>query len=86
MNFKIIYTNDVFSVSVSHEKCDGTHNIHLKMQDGTEVELFGISRRVIKDVEYNLTHPDLSIKFDSRFLNRTEEQWLSQNGIKGDKQ
>lgn len=81
--FIIIESNNVFSISVSHERCDGTHNIYLKMQDGSEVELFSISKRHIDQVEYNLTHPDMNIKFDSRFLTQTDTQWLSQNGIKG---
>jgi len=76
----IIYSNDVFNVLISHERCDGTHNISIELQDGSVVELYGISRRVINNVEYNLTHPDMSLAFDERFLIQTKERWLSQNG------
>lgn len=82
--FTVINSNEVSSVIVSHMRCDGTFNVYITMNDGSDIELYGISSRVIEQVEYNLTHPDMSIKFDNKFLTQTMELWHSQNGIKCD--
>lgn len=77
-----INSNEVFSVDVSHIDCVGNCSIYIKMQDGSEVEIFGVSCRQVDQLEYNLTHPDMAIRFDKRMLTETEDQWLASNGIR----
>jgi len=77
-----IDTNQVVKVDVSHIDCMGNCSVYVKLQDGTEFDIHRISYRKVDQLEYNLTHPDLVITFDSSLLEESEEQWLASNGIK----
>lgn len=82
MVFQIINSNDVFSFELSHQRCDGTFNSLIRLQDGTELDVYNLCHKAAKGLEYNLTHPDMCVKLDIRYLVQTEDQWLRQNGIK----
>lgn len=79
-DFKIINRQDIQEVSASAIKCNGTVNVTLYLNDGSALDIFGLT---IKQADNLESLKFESIKLDARFLKQTEDQWLSQNGIRG---
>ena len=77
-----ILKQDIQDLVIGGLRCDATVNAIIYFKNGGDIELFGLSNKQADQLEAWNISSSISIEIDDRFLNRSDELFLAQNGIK----